>query len=61
MEKIERHRRPATEAESRLAVPLNVQLEIAKQNQKFAEVRLKNMVRRGRAWLERERAKADSK
>jgi hypothetical protein len=57
MEKNERQRRPETDAEGRLAVPLNVQLEIAKQNQRLAEVRWRNLIRRGRAWIEREREK----
>lgn len=37
--------------EARVAVPLNVQLEIAKQNQKLAEFRYRTAVRRGRAWI----------
>ena len=36
--------------ESRVAVPLPVQLEIAKQNQELAEFRYQRLVRRGRAW-----------
>jgi hypothetical protein len=34
----------------RVAVPLDVQVEIAKQNQKLAEARYQAAVRRGRAW-----------
>lgn len=36
--------------EGRVAVPLEVQLEIAKQNQKLAEIRYRTSVQRGRAW-----------
>ena len=38
------------EPESRLAVPLDVQLEIAEQNKQLAEFRYRTLVRRGRAW-----------
>jgi len=61
MEKSERPRQPVKEAESRLAVPLNVQLEIARQNQRLAEFRWKNLIRRGRAWIDREKEKEASK
>jgi len=44
------HRPAEKKAESRVAVPLNVQLEIAKQNQRLAEFRYNNLVRRGQAW-----------
>jgi hypothetical protein len=46
---------PEQRPESRVAVPLNVQLEVAKQNQRLAELRYKARIRRGRAWqVERE-------
>jgi hypothetical protein len=49
--RMEKTHRPAeAKAEARVAVPLNVQVEIAKQNQKLAEFRYTNLVRRGRAW-----------
>jgi hypothetical protein len=50
MEKKDRQRQAPKPAEGRLAVPLNVQLEIAKQNQRLAEFRYNNQVRRGKAW-----------
>jgi hypothetical protein len=37
-------------SDSREALPLNVRLEIAKQNKRLAEVRYKASVRRGKAW-----------
>ena len=36
--------------EGSLAVPLKIQLEIALQNQRLAELRYKASVKRGRAW-----------
>lgn len=41
---------PERGPESRVAVPIEVQIELAKQNQKLAELRYRAAVRRGRAW-----------
>lgn len=38
------------EPEGRIAVPVEVQIQIAKQNQQLAEIRYRRSVQRGRAW-----------
>lgn len=47
--------------EGSLAVPLEVQLEIALQNQRLAELRYNTSVQRGRAWEVGKRTVADAK
>ena len=43
-------RRSQSASDGSLAVPLDVRLEVAKQNQRLAEVRYTWAVKRGQAW-----------
>ena len=50
MKKVAPENAAARAPEGSLAVPLKIQLEIALQNQRLAELRYRASVKRGRAW-----------
>lgn len=50
MEKVAPKNNDTRAPEGHIAVPVEVQIQIAKQKQKLAEIRYRRSVERGRAW-----------
>ena len=50
MEKVAPQNSDVRAPEGRVAVPRDVQIQLAKQNQMLAEIRYRSSVQRGRAW-----------